>query len=516
MTERSRVVRIAACAGVLATLMAGAGCSESYGGPKGSTETGNPPVLDSGAVSLVVSENAVHVVGEPGAVTPPEGTVEITVLRTGEKITGTVNPDGSFDVQVDGTLDDVFEVRVVHDRKSSTTITVMRGGAMVGQGDGGMTMSPPSAQCAELDMRAVNGAAMVVASADTACTRDADCDIAQMPSGCGASSCDVRYVSRLGKAQIESGLAQVESIACAGFEALGCESQPSCVVNAAPPACIAGQCKRQGSPSPCDDCDDFELSWTMIGAGTLPADPTGETFTITGCGTLTTQSYDMRTTCSRELPACGAMGPGWKERIDALLADPDVAHAIGEGGTYGEPEEFSGFVYDLTVRGATFRFRDCAGQPNRTCVTPSGMHDLVEYLWDLQQENRCGVNADCASPFDPGPADASIGVFWHDPASRSCLPRIYGGTGGNENRYMTIEDCQEGCPPPADAGDCGPDRAFAADQCLACGLVGGCRAQSNRCLARCGSDADCEDEQNGEVHSLSCSDGLCTVQLFCI
>lgn len=45
---------------------------------------------------------------------------------------------------------------------------------------------------------------------------------------------------------------------------------------------------------------------------------------------------------------------------------------------------------------------------------------------------------------------------------------------------------------------------------------GGCRAQSNRCLLRCESAADCEGEENGETHSLSCNDGACTAALFCI
>ena len=146
MTERRAGVArgCGGSAGVLAASIAGVGCTDSHGMvPPGSTETGNPPVIDTGSVALVVSENAVHVVGDPGAVTPPEGTVEITVVATGKKITGMVKPDGSFDVQVDGTLDDVFEVRVVHDGKSSEVITVMRGGAMVGPMDASMRCRCP-------------------------------------------------------------------------------------------------------------------------------------------------------------------------------------------------------------------------------------------------------------------------------------------------------------------------------------------------------------------------------------
>jgi hypothetical protein len=515
MTERTGVVRIAVWTAVLALLAAG--CTDSHGmgasGPKGSTETGNPPALDSGAVSLVVSENAVHVVGEPGAVMPAEGTVEVTVLRTGEKITGQVNPDGSFDVQVDGTLDDVFEVRVVHEGRSSMTITVMRGGAMVGGGDGGTMLPPaPNMQCAEADMRYVNAAMMIAASAQTACDTDDDCDIMRIPSGCESYSCDVRYVARAVQSGLEGSLVQAHEIACPAYDMLGCEPAPDCVADPIEPACIAGRCAAKGSPNPCDDCEDFEIGWRAISPGILPAEIDPTAHTITGCGTLTMTTYDMRT-CSSMLPACGVvMGGDWKGRLDGLLAHPDVATAIAEGGTHGEPQEYSGIEHELTVGGSTFRFRRCANHPNRMCE-PSGIDDLIDYLHELQMAYRCRLN-DCTSPFDRGQSDMLVQVYWHDPATRTCLRRGR-GAGGNDNYYMTLDDCQQACPPPTDQAGCGPDRTFATNRCVDCGPLGPCLTPTTRCLAACESDADCETESDPLGNDVQCVDGLCELVLFC-
>ena len=89
-----------------------AACTDAHG-PREGTQTGNPPVLDRGKVKLEVGADEVHVTGEPGAAAPGGATIEITNLTTGKMTDGKAAADGSFDVRVDGSLDDAFVVRAV-------------------------------------------------------------------------------------------------------------------------------------------------------------------------------------------------------------------------------------------------------------------------------------------------------------------------------------------------------------------------------------------------------------------
>lgn len=51
----------------------------------------------------------------------------------------------------------------------------------------------------------------------------------------------------------------------------------------------------------------------------------------------------------------------------------------------------------------------------------------------------------CVLPFDAGECLASMPVFYYDAQAARCLEEIYGGCGGNENRFETLEDCQLTC-----------------------------------------------------------------------
>ena len=58
-----------------------------------------------------------------------------------------------------------------------------------------------------------------------------------------------------------------------------------------------------------------------------------------------------------------------------------------------------------------------------------------------------GASGDaCTAPVAPGPCDAYLPSFWHDPKSGLCEPFIYGGCQGNANRYPTRAACLEACP----------------------------------------------------------------------
>ena len=52
---------------------------------------------------------------------------------------------------------------------------------------------------------------------------------------------------------------------------------------------------------------------------------------------------------------------------------------------------------------------------------------------------------ECLMPFEVGECDAAIPVYYYDAQSAQCEERIYGGCGGNDNNFATLEDCQSRC-----------------------------------------------------------------------
>ncbi|VDM19646.1 unnamed protein product [Hydatigera taeniaeformis] len=66
---------------------------------------------------------------------------------------------------------------------------------------------------------------------------------------------------------------------------------------------------------------------------------------------------------------------------------------------------------------------------------------LVLCLSNLSQGN-----ADvCTQPIEPGVCKAHTKSWGYDPAKGSCVRFIYGGCGGNENRFKTKKECKQTC-----------------------------------------------------------------------
>lgn len=55
------------------------------------------------------------------------------------------------------------------------------------------------------------------------------------------------------------------------------------------------------------------------------------------------------------------------------------------------------------------------------------------------------VGSACELPSDSGPCDAAISMFTYNAASATCEPFIYGGCGGNGNRFETLQQCMLAC-----------------------------------------------------------------------
>jgi hypothetical protein len=52
----------------------------------------------------------------------------------------------------------------------------------------------------------------------------------------------------------------------------------------------------------------------------------------------------------------------------------------------------------------------------------------------------------CSLPEQPGNCDAYEPSFWHNPKTGLCEPFVYGGCGGNANRFATRDACLAACP----------------------------------------------------------------------
>jgi len=53
----------------------------------------------------------------------------------------------------------------------------------------------------------------------------------------------------------------------------------------------------------------------------------------------------------------------------------------------------------------------------------------------------------CRLPAGPGPCSSYVHQWYFDSENQTCKQFVYGGCGGNENRFQTREDCHRKCSP---------------------------------------------------------------------
>ena len=93
---------------------------------------------------------------------------------------------------------------------------------------------------------------------------------------------------------------------------------------------------------------------------------------------------------------------------------------------------------------------------------------------------RCTEQAcTCSLPPSPGPCRAAIPAYHYDSNSGTCRQFVYGGCGGNANKFRTVRDCLTHCAPSGKRSivQCHINYcSFVLDRCLQPKVIGVCDA----------------------------------------
>ncbi|HTV19421.1 MAG TPA: META domain-containing protein [Polyangiaceae bacterium] len=159
-----------------------------------STDTGNPPVIVGQNLLVAATDTGVRVTGSAGTV-PRGARVEVVNLSTGESATTTAADDGSFDVELEGSVADGYRVYSDLDGKTSSAHLSSGGATDAQAGLAGLDFLLESAQ----GYTPVEGTGVRVSFSDADISISAACN-SQFGS---YSLCDGRLcVSDLGRTEI--------------------------------------------------------------------------------------------------------------------------------------------------------------------------------------------------------------------------------------------------------------------------------------------------------------------------
>ncbi|XP_037073355.1 uncharacterized protein LOC119094399 [Pollicipes pollicipes] len=90
----------------------------------------------------------------------------------------------------------------------------------------------------------------------------------------------------------------------------------------------------------------------------------------------------------------------------------------------------------------------CPGHTDAVCVADPCNNCHVTFFSVTGREVQC--DRPCSQPVVSGQCRASIPRFFYDQQLGQCQPFLYGGCGGNDNNFGSLDDCQAQCEQPVD------------------------------------------------------------------
>src|SRR5262249_32302668 len=138
-------------------------------------------------------------------------------LAEGSTTHGKAAGDGSFDLSVGGTIDDVFELTARRGAAQSGAVFASRAAVVAGQGgDGALT-------CDQRQDLAVLRIAQTANALDTTCMTDADCTIASLQTNC-RDECSNAIASTAAAGELLNTIYTVNAALCQAVVDQGCDT----------------------------------------------------------------------------------------------------------------------------------------------------------------------------------------------------------------------------------------------------------------------------------------------------
>ncbi|XP_051898388.1 BPTI/Kunitz domain-containing protein isoform X2 [Pristis pectinata] len=125
----------------------------------------------------------------------------------------------------------------------------------------------------------------------------------------------------------------------------------------------------------------------------------------------------------------------------SLGQKPEACNLPVDEGQMGDNPSVN-FYYNInTDRCNIFAYRGAGGNANRFATDKSCMRNCSDHADEIYPE---GVQA-CLLPKDQGECKGRHLMFYFDLAKKKCKSFLYGGCGGNGNRFLLSGRCNEFC-----------------------------------------------------------------------
>uniref|UniRef100_A0A2R5L5B6 Uncharacterized protein n=1 Tax=Ornithodoros turicata TaxID=34597 RepID=A0A2R5L5B6_9ACAR len=145
----------------------------------------------------------------------------------------------------------------------------------------------------------------------------------------------------------------------------------------------------------------------------------------------------------------------------------------------------------------------CFQHPNAMCVADPCDNCRVHFFNEDGDEVSC--RAKCSQPIETGNCRSALPHYAYNASARQCQLFMYGGCGGNDNNFSTMEECQQECETsaplcsmPYDSGPCDgkQKRYFYNQHTMQCEAFqyGGCGGNANNFETRAACEARCPDQ----------------------